>query len=75
MIVDRDADRNGWRRPAVGGGAVARRVRRLCRAGAQRPARRVVHGAVFAASGTGIIVFECLLGLRKKYPGVADRAV
>ena len=25
-------------------------------------------GLVFAALGTGIIVFECLLGLRKKYP-------
>src|SRR5207248_8804081 len=25
-------------------------------------------GLFFAALGTGIIVFECLLGLRKKYP-------
>src|SRR5437773_3121849 len=25
-------------------------------------------GLFFAAAGTGIIVFECLLGLRKKYP-------
>ena len=27
-----------------------------------------VLGLVFAFAGTGIIVFECLLGLRKKYP-------
>lgn len=27
-----------------------------------------VMGLVFAFAGTGIIVFECLLGLRKKYP-------
>ena len=25
-------------------------------------------GLLFAALGTGILVFECLLGLRKKYP-------
>src|SRR5947209_3975611 len=25
-------------------------------------------GLFFAAAGTGVIVFECLLGLRKKYP-------
>src|SRR6185295_6300333 len=25
-------------------------------------------GLLFAALGTGVIVFECLLGLRKKYP-------
>ena len=28
-------------------------------------------GLFFAALGTGVIVFECLLGLRKRYPGVA----
>jgi hypothetical protein len=27
-----------------------------------------VMGLIFASLGTGIIVFECLLGLRKKYP-------
>ena len=26
------------------------------------------HDLVFAFAGTGVIVFECLLSLRKKYP-------
>jgi hypothetical protein len=32
------------------------------------PNGRSVAGLVFAALGTGIVVFECLLGLRKRYP-------
>jgi hypothetical protein len=32
------------------------------------PAGGSIAGLVFASLGTGIIVFECLLGLRKRYP-------
>lgn len=32
------------------------------------PSGRSIAGLVFASMGTGIVVFECMLGLRKRYP-------
>ena len=47
---------------------VVHRATPCCRPMAPRGG--ILHGLFFAAFGTGVIVFECLLGLAQKVSGV-----
>jgi hypothetical protein len=67
MIVDRQQSR--WAlATAIMAGAFAMAYAAYAMLSANGPRGGTPAGLVFGSLGTGIIVFECLLGLRKKYP-------